>query len=112
LLYTASELDSCNRHNDKSLAGVNRDKLVVLRLRAEHAAAACLQPFEETSMSPEENDGQGQEQSGIGLPRTATSAILHATGGLISSVGIPHVSIHAGNLIFGDSTTSGTYLGR
>ncbi|KAG2034707.1 kinase-like domain-containing protein [Suillus americanus] len=57
-------------------------------------------------MSPEENDGQGQEQSGIELPRTVTSAKLHATGGLFSSVGIPHVSIHVGNLILGDSTTS------
>ncbi|KAG2338723.1 Pkinase-domain-containing protein [Suillus weaverae] len=57
-------------------------------------------------MSPEtQNDGQGQEQSGSDLPRT-TSEKLYATGGLISSVGIPHVSIHAGNLILGDSTTS------
>ncbi|KAG1727016.1 kinase-like domain-containing protein [Suillus lakei] len=53
-------------------------------------------------MSLEENDGQ---RPGIDLPCT-TSAKLHATGGLISSVGIPHVSIHAGNLILGDSTTS------
>ncbi|KAG1880209.1 kinase-like protein [Suillus subluteus] len=57
-------------------------------------------------MSPEENDGQGQEQSGIGLPRTVISAKLHTTRGLVSFVGIPHVSIHVGNLILGDSTTS------
>ncbi|KAG0699495.1 kinase-like protein [Suillus ampliporus] len=72
----------------------------------QHATPACSQPFEQTLMSSEENNGYGQEKSGIGLPRT-TSAELHAsTGGLISFVGIPHVSIDVGNLILGDSTTS------
>lgn len=52
-------------------------------------------------MSPEENSGHGREQSGIGLP-CSTSAKLHTTTGLISSVGIPHLSVHAGD----DSTTS------
>ncbi|KAG2140505.1 protein kinase [Suillus bovinus] len=57
-------------------------------------------------MSPDETDGQGQEQSRIGLHHT-TSANLQVTGRLIPSAGIPQgVSIHAGNLIFGGSTTS------
>jgi hypothetical protein len=61
-------------------------------------------------MEPEENDEpRGREQSGTSLPRTS-SAKPHATTVLVSSVGIPQVSIHAGNLILGDSIVA-SWLG-
>lgn len=50
-------------------------------------------------MSPDELQ---RDQSVAALPRTS----LHPTTELVSSVGIPHVSFHAGNLVLGDSTTS------
>jgi hypothetical protein len=54
-------------------------------------------------MSPDEPQG---DQSRTGLPRTS----LHPAQVLVSSVGIPHVSFHAGNLILGDSTTSNPFV--